>query len=84
MKLRFKIRRILSSACTPAARVLATLVLAGIVCTPVFAYATALFSPIVSLFSFNGAALAWIVAWFVVAATDHRLKLTLCRQLAPR
>lgn len=47
-------------------------------------YATALFSPIVSLFSFNGAALAWIVAWFVVAATDHRLKLTLCRQLAPR
>lgn len=31
-------------------------------------YAALIYSPIVSLFSFNGAALAWIVAWFILTA----------------
>jgi oligosaccharide repeat unit polymerase len=30
-------------------------------------YATFLYSPIVSLFSFNGILLAWLVAWFVIS-----------------
>jgi hypothetical protein len=37
MKLHFKIRRILSVVRSPAARLLATLVLGGLVCTPAFA-----------------------------------------------
>lgn len=32
-------------------------------------YAAFLFSPLVSLFSFNGAALAWVVAWLVLSRT---------------
>jgi oligosaccharide repeat unit polymerase len=35
-------------------------------------YATFLFSPIVSLFSFNGAALAWIVGWLVMNKSKTR------------
>lgn len=35
-------------------------------------YATFLFSPIVSLFSFNGIALAWLVAWLVISNAKPR------------
>jgi len=34
-------------------------------------YAAFLYSPIVSLFSFNGAALAWAVGWFALTRTGH-------------
>ena len=47
-------------------------------------YSEMLFSPIVSLFSFNGVALAWIVAWFVVVATNHSLRPTQYKQLVAR
>jgi oligosaccharide repeat unit polymerase len=33
-------------------------------------YAAIIFSPLVSLFSFNGAALAWLVGWFVLRRGD--------------
>jgi oligosaccharide repeat unit polymerase len=39
-------------------------------------YAAFLYSPIVSLFSFNGAALAWLVAWFVLARAKPLPSLT--------
>ena len=35
-------------------------------------YALILFSPIVSLFSFNGPGLAWVIGWFVVVRTKWR------------
>jgi hypothetical protein len=35
-------------------------------------YASFLYSPIVSLFSFNGAALAWVVALFILIWTPYR------------
>ena len=35
-------------------------------------YSAFLFSPLVSLFSFNGATLAWVVAWFVLASAKPR------------
>jgi len=38
-------------------------------------YATFLFSPLVSLFTFNGAALAWLVAWLVVSSAHRRATL---------
>jgi len=38
-------------------------------------YAFFLFSPLVSLFSFNGATLAWIVAWFVLRRKPRPLLL---------
>ncbi len=38
-------------------------------------YALILFSPIVSLFSFNGPSLAWVVGWLVVVRTKRRRSL---------
>ena len=35
-------------------------------------YAATLFSPLISLFSFNGASLAWVVAWIVLMRAAHR------------
>jgi oligosaccharide repeat unit polymerase len=35
-------------------------------------YAALLFSPLVSMFSFNGATLAWVVGWFVLIKTKPR------------
>ncbi len=50
-------------------------VLGALFCLSAF-YAAFLFSPIGSLFSFNGAALAWLVAWFVLARAKPLPSLT--------
>ncbi|HEY6339364.1 MAG TPA: O-antigen polymerase [Candidatus Sulfotelmatobacter sp.] len=51
-------------------------------------YAAFLFSPLVSLFSFNGAMLAWVVGWFVLVRANpqplaFRLPRTTCQEAAP-
>jgi oligosaccharide repeat unit polymerase len=45
-------------------------------------YAVFLYSPIVSLLSFNGAALAWLVGWFVLTRSKPRSSLLTLPQLA--
>ena len=45
-------------------------------------YAVLLFSPIVSLLSFNGAALAWLVGWFVLTRSKPQSSVLTLPQLA--
>lgn len=45
-------------------------------------YAAFLFSPLTSLFSFNGAGLAWVVGWFVLTRSQPRSSMLTLPQLA--